>query len=176
MVLLAIVVLLPPTVVLMTLALRWQRQAIDYRDTIGSEFAAEAGFERSRLLLATGELRLAPHDSSTYPVVVQPEVVVRARVVRESNLVLHVDGTILEGPDADGADLELTGVDPDGRVVYQHRKLEIYVVTVDVDRRPTMAGVSLYGVIAKLPDGSLQTLGVRLSRRFAQRVRRDPQE
>ena len=40
-VLVAIIVLLPPTILLATLALRWQRQSIDYRDRIAQEFAAE---------------------------------------------------------------------------------------------------------------------------------------
>ena len=39
-VLVAIIVLLPPTIVLASLALRWQRQSIDFRDRIAQELAA----------------------------------------------------------------------------------------------------------------------------------------
>jgi hypothetical protein len=62
--------------------------------------------------------------------------------------------------------LELTGVDAEGRVVYQFRKLEIYVVRVDVSRRPTLAAVRLYGIVAKLPDDTVEILGSRLSRGY----------
>ena len=57
-VLVAIVVMLPPTLVLTSLAIRWQRQALDYRDTVAEEFVAEAGFEEARNRIASPALGL----------------------------------------------------------------------------------------------------------------------
>ena len=70
------------------------------------------------------------------------------------------------GPDAENADLELTGPDAEGRIVYQFKKVEIYVVRVDVSRRPTLPGVRLYGVLGKQPEGGVQVLGVKVSRGY----------
>jgi hypothetical protein len=61
---------------------------------------------------------------------------------------------------ATSVDLEQTGIDAEGRVVYQFRKVEIYLVEVDVSRRASLPPLKLYGVLARLPDGSLQTLGL----------------
>lgn len=162
-VLLAIAVLLPPTIVLATLALRWQRQAIDYRDTISQEFAAQAGFEEARNRVAADGLDLAAGDGSTFVV---EELGVNVRVTREPDVVLAQDGRILEGMAASRADLEQTGIDAEGRVVYQFKKLEIYVVQVDVSRRPTLSAVRLYAVLAKLPEEQVEVLGTRIHRGY----------
>ena len=79
---------------------------------------------------------------------------------------LTLNGRVLSGAAAERADLEQTGTDPEGRVVYQYRKLEVYVVEVEVKTRPTLRAVKLEGVVARLPDGSLQTLGVKTTRGF----------
>ena len=160
-VLLAIAVLLPPTLVLATMALKWQRQSLDYRDTISEEFIAHAGFEEARNRVAADGLGLAPNEGSAFVVDVDVLSDLRAnvRVAREADIVLTQNGRVLEGVATERVDLERTGVDAEGRVVYQFKKLEIYVVQVDVSRRPTLPTVRVYGVLAKLPGGSIEILG-----------------
>ena len=168
-VLLAIVILLPLTLVLATFAFEWQRLSLNYRDTISEEFAAQAGFEEARQrIAATGAhgLDLEPNEGSTFVVEELEEFGTRVRVAREEDVVLSQTGRILDRAAAGKADLELTGVDAEGRVVYQYRKLEIYVVQVDVSRRPTLPGVRLYGILAKLPEDTIEILGTRLSRGY----------
>jgi len=165
-VLVAIVVMLPPTLVLTSLAIRWQRQALDYRDTVAEEFVAEAGFEEARNRIASPALGLSPNEATTFRMQDLSGIDASARIAREADLVLTLDGRILDELAAKKADLELTGTDPEGRVVYRFRKLEIYVVQVDVSRRPTLPAVRLHAVVAKLPDASLQILGMSAKRGY----------
>lgn len=169
-VLLAIAVLLPPTLVLASLALKWQRQSLDYRDTISEEFIAHAGFEEARNRVTADGLGLAPNEASTFVVDVEDQRA-SVRVDRVADIVLSQDGRVLEDAAAERADLELTGVDAEGRVVYQFKRLEIYVVRVDVSRRPNLFAVRVYGVLAKLPDGSIQVLGKNSARGYFKRSR-----
>ena len=170
-VLLAIAVLLPPTLVLATLALKRQRQSLDYRDTIAEEFIAHAAFEQVRNRVAADGLGLAPNEGSAFVVDHLGELRASVRVAREADIVLTQTGRILEGVAAKRADLELTGVDGEGRVVYQYKKLEIYVVQVDVSRRPTLPAVRVYGVLAKLPGGAIEILGTSLTRGYFEHKR-----
>jgi len=73
---------------------------------------------------------------------------------------------VLRGAAISRVDLEQTSVDSEGRFVYLYRRLELYVVEVRVARRPSLPGVTLSGVVARLPDGELQTLGVQVERRY----------
>ena len=171
-VLLAIAVLLPPTLVLATLALKWQRHSLDYRrDTISEEFIAHAGFEEARNRVAGDGLGLAPNEGSAFVVDDLGDLRASVRVAREADIVLTQTGRVLEGVAAERADLELTGVDAEGRVVYQFKKLEIYVVQVDVSRRPTLPAVRVYGVLAKLPGGSIEILGTSSARGYFEHER-----
>lgn len=165
-VLVAIVVLLPPTILLSALAIRWQRQSIDLRDGIGEDFAAQAGFEEARNRIASATFGLAMNESTSFILEELDELTPDVRIARGEDVVLTLDGRVLSGVAAERADLEQTGTDPEGRVVYQYRKLEIYVVEVEVQRRPTLRAVKLDGVVARLPDGSLQTLGLKTTRGF----------
>lgn len=166
-VLLAIVILLPPTLVLSALAIRWQRQSIDYRDAVSEEFVAEAGFEEARARLSAEGVGMAANESTSFEVDELEGMVARVRVSRTEDVVVTLDGGLLEGIDRGRVDLERTGVDAEGRVVHQYRKLEIYVVEVDVSRRQTLPAVKLHGVLARLPGGELETLGLTLQRIFA---------
>ena len=165
-VLLAIAVILPPTLVLASLALKWQRQSLDYRDTISEEFIAHAGFEEARNRVTADGLGLAPNEGSSFVVDDLGDQRASVRVSRAADIVLSQDGRVLEGAAVERANLELTGVDAEGRVVYQFKKLEIYVVQVDVSRRPTLPAVRMYGVLAKLPEGSIEVLGKSTARRY----------
>ena len=159
-VLVAIIVLLPPTILLATLALRWQRQSIDYRDRIAQELAAEGVLEEARARLSGDGIDLAPNEGTTFVPRGNDGIDSRVRVSRADDVVLSLDGRILDGLAAASADLNATGTDAEGRVIYQFRKVEIYLVEVDVSPRASLPPLRLYGILAKLPDGSLQTLGL----------------
>lgn len=165
-VLVAIVVLLPPTILLSALAIRWQRQSIDLRDGIAEDFAAYAGFEEARNRIASATFGLSPNEATSFTVEELDGLTPDVRVARGEDVVLTLNGRVLSGAAAQRVDLEQTGTDPDGRVVYQYRKLEIYVVEVEVRRRPTLRAVRLEAIVARLPDGSLQTLGMKTTRGF----------
>lgn len=172
-VLLAIVVLLPSTLVLTSFVLRRQQRSMDYRDITTSEFAARAGLEQALVLVSDPDWSLSPGDArpvgleawreQTRPVV---------RIERRDDVVLRQDGTVLSSEDVKDADLNVAGVDPDGRRVFRYRKVQIYLVRIDVHRRPTLPAVRLYGVLAKLPNGSVQILGMSTQRVFVDAVER----
>ncbi len=159
-VLVAIIVLLPPTIVLASLALRWQRQSIDFRDQIAQELAAEGVLEEARARLSGSGINLSPNESVTFVPLDIDGLDSKVRVSRVEDVVLSLDGRLLEGLAATSVDRDATGTDPEGRVVYRFRKIEIYLVEIDVSRRASLPPVKLCGVLAKLPDGSLQTLGL----------------
>jgi hypothetical protein len=159
-VLMAIVILLPPTLVLATLALRWQRQSIDLRDRASEELAAQAFFEEARARLAGGELDIAPGEGRPFAPRPIEGVEARVRVSRSEDVVLSLEGRILEGVAAERVDPEQTGTDAEGREVYQYRRLEVYLVEAEASRRRSLLPVRLTGVLARLPDGQFETLGV----------------
>jgi len=159
-VLVAIIVMLPPTIVLATLALRWQRQSIDFRDRIAQELAAEGFLEETRARLSGAGIDLAPNEGASLVPRSIDGIDAQVRVSRADDVILSLDGRILEGLAATSVDLEQTGTDPEGRVVYQFRKVEVYLIEVDVALRPSLPPLKLYSILARLPDGSLQTLGL----------------
>ncbi|MGH9323411.1 MAG: hypothetical protein ACRD3V_26450 [Vicinamibacteria bacterium] len=165
-VLLAIAILLPPTLVLASLAVRWQRQSIDFRDSLGEELAARGAFEQARARLSGDGLDLSPNEGTSFVPRPVEGLLTSVRVSRSEDVVLTLDGRVLEGIAARSADLTLMGTDPEGRAVYQYRKVEIYLVEVNVSRRPSLAPVQLYGVLGRLPDGNLQVLGLTRKRVF----------
>lgn len=165
-VLLAIALLLPPTLVMSALAVRWQRQSIDYRDTLVEEFVAEAGFEAARGRLSAEGIGIEQGESTSFQLDALEGVPASVRVSRIDDVVVTLDGAVLEGIAASRASLEQTSVDAEGRFVYLYRKLELYLVEVEVVRRPTLPAVQLAGVVARLPDGALETLGVTVDRRY----------
>jgi hypothetical protein len=159
-VLVATIVVLPPTIVLASLAIRWQRQSIDFRDRIAQELIAEGVLEEARARLSGSDIDLAPNEGTTFVPQGREGIDASVRISRAEDVILSLDGRILEGAAATGVDLEQTGTDAEGRLVYQYRKIELYLVEIDVSQRPSLPPMKLYGVLAKLPDGSLQTLGL----------------
>ena len=159
-VLVAIIVLLPPTILLASLALRWQRQSIDFRDRISQELVAEGVLEEARARLSGDGIDLAPDEGTSFVPRSTSDLETHVRVSRGSDVVLTVDGRLLEGLAAGSVDLEQTGVDAEGRVVYQFRKVEVYLVEIGVSHRASLPPLKLYGILGKLPDGTLQTLGL----------------
>ena len=165
-VLLAIVVLLPPTILLSALAIRWQRQAIDLRDGVAEEFAAQAGFEEARNRIASATFGLAPNEATSFIVEELNELTPNVRVARGEDVVLTLNGRVLSGAVAERADLEQTGTDPEGRVVYQYRKLEVYVVEVEVKNAADVACGEARRSRRKAPRRKLADVGCEDDARF----------
>jgi hypothetical protein len=163
-VLMAIAILLPPTLVLAVLSLRWQQQSLDFRDRMSQELGAQAVFEEARARLLAGDLDVPEGEGRSFEPRAIAGLDADVRVSRAEDVVVTLDGRVLQGIAAGRADLDAMGVDPEGRMVYQFRKIEIYLVAVHVSRRPSLAPARLYAVLGRLPDGSVETLGVTLSR------------
>ncbi len=105
-VLVAIIVLLPPTVLLASLALRWQRQSVDFRDGIAQELAAEGVLEEARARLSGSRYRSRArrrHHRSCPGALARLDG--RVRISRAADVVLTLDGRLLEGLAAGSADL-----------------------------------------------------------------------
>jgi len=165
-VLIAILVMLPPTLLLASMAFRWQRHALDFRDMIDEEFVAHAGFEEARNRLAADGMGLEPNEGTSFLIRGFEGHTTSARVAREEDIVISQSGLVITGIAASEADLEAAGIDAEGRFVYRYRKLEIYLVQIDVSRRPTLPAIRLYGVIARLPNNTFETLGVTVKRGY----------
>ena len=159
-VLVAIVILLPLTLLLSTVALRWQKQSLSLRDGFGGEFAARAGLEEAKNRIATDGFDLAPERETSFVVDEIGPLTVSVSVLRQPDIVLTVSGQVLEGAAARSVDVEATGTDAEGREVYRYRPLEVYMVRSEVIAGSGRRGVRLYSVIGRLPDGSIRPLGV----------------
>jgi hypothetical protein len=168
-VLVAMLILLPLAVILAAMVLSWQKQSAEFRDLLGMEFAARAGFEeaiirlhseRSVQELGVGEsTRFLTDDLGGFPV--------HSKINREADVVLTLGGGVLEELEAERVDLESRGVDPDKRRVRQYRLLKVYLVEVLVSARPTSAGVRLRGVLVKVDDErQLHRAGLVIDRGF----------
>lgn len=156
-VLMAIMVILPPTIILASFAMRWQRQAIDMRDGMEQEYLAEAALEHARNRLSGDDVDIEVEGRRTFRV---DELDVEFTLTRLDDVVLTVEGDILEGLAAGRVNLDQVGVDAEGRTVYQYRKLELYLVETVLQRRPSLVPTTLRAVMARLPNGTIETLGV----------------
>jgi hypothetical protein len=167
-VLIAMLILLPLTVILATMVLSWQKQSAEFRDMLGMEFAARAGFEEAinRLHAESIVTALGRGESTRFEIDDVGGFPVRTQISREPDVVLTLGGKVLEGLEADQADLELTVLDPDMRRVRRYRLLEVYLVEVLVSARPTSAGVRLRGALVKVDEGLVHQAGLVIDRGF----------
>lgn len=163
-VLMALVVMLPLALLLMTTAFRAQRQAQSMRDLTALDYAVRAGFADAHLRLAERRIDLAPRSASSYQTVVD-DVTVRVRVERQQDAVLSLDGRVLTGSDADEADVDAKGFDPTMRPVHQFQRLEVFLVESRADQSglPT---VRLSAVLVRAGSGPLQQAGLVVERGY----------
>ena len=163
-VMLMLLLVLPLSLILGRLVMQWQRGAAQFTSFAEREYAARAGFEDALKRLGLNELDF---DYSTE---FQLEGIgghrARVTVIREADAVLSLEGRVLEGIEATKADLDQIGLDPDLRRVYQFRKLEVCRVEVIVPGPRSFAGVRLWGVVVRAPNGPWQRAGLRIDRGF----------
>ena len=166
MVLLMLLVLLPLTLILGRLVMQWQRGATQFVSFAEQEYAARAGFEDALKRLGLNEFDLGVDESTEFKLDGIGAHGARVKVSREADAVLSLEGRVLEGIEATRADLDRTGWDHDLRRVYQFRKLEICRVEVIVPGPRSLAGVRLWGVVVRAPNGPWQRAGLRVDRGF----------
>ena len=138
LVLVALMVLLPLTLILSGMVVRWQRQSAAFRDLLGMEFTARAGLEETANRLREGSIDFRPDKETTLELTDLGELPARVRISRAPDAVLAMGGEFLEGVDAKEVDLTSTAIDPDMRKVRLYRRLEVFVVEVLVSGRPTL--------------------------------------
>ena len=165
-VLVALLLLLPLSLILARMVGMWQRQSAEFRDLMAMEYAAEAGFADATTRLAARQIDLSPDESRSFAVYDLGGLSASVRVSRQPDVVLALDGSVLEGIEAKKVDLSSVGLDPDLRRVRRFRRLEVYLVEVRVSARPSLADVRLRGVLVRPQGGQLLQGGVNLDRGF----------
>lgn len=165
-VLLMLLLILPLSLILGRLVMQWQSRAAQFRSFAEQEYTARAGFEDALRRLGLNEVKLDPDESTEFPLEGFEPPDVRVKVSREADAVVSLEGRVLEGIEATRADLEQIGVDPDLRRVYKFRKLEVCRVEVIVPGPRSFAGVRLWGVVVRAPNGPWQRAGLRIDRGF----------
>jgi hypothetical protein len=169
-VLVALALTLPLALLLMSTAFVAQRQARSVRDLTALDYAVRAGFGDAQARLATGRIDIAPDEASSYETIVD-EITVRVRVERQPDVVLSLDGGVLEGPEARAVDLDAVGFDPTMRRVRQYRLLEVYLV----ESRAEGSGlpmVRLSAVLAGAEGGPLKQVGLVVERGYFDEIER----
>ena len=165
-VMLMLLLILPLSLILGRLVMQWQRGATQFTSFVELEYAARAGFEDALRRLGMNDLKLGLDESTEFQLERLEGHGARVTVSREADVVLSLEGHILEGIEATKADLDQIGVDPDLRRVYKFRKLEVCRVEVIVPGPRSFAGVRLWGVVVRAPNGLWQRAGLRIDRGF----------
>ncbi len=165
-VLLMLLLVLPLSLILGRLVMHWQSRAAQFTSFVVQEYVARAGFEDAFKRLGMDQVKLGLDESTEFQLEGIEGHDVRVKVSREADAVLSLEGRILEGIEATEADLDQIGVDPDLRRVYKFRKLEVCRVEVIVPGPRSLAGVRLWGVVVRAPDGRWQRAGLRIDRGF----------
>ncbi len=165
-VLIALMVLLPLTLILSGMVVRWQRQSVQYRDLLGMEFVARAGLEETARRLREGRIDIQADETTTLELTGLGEFSVGVRVGRAQDAVLAMNGEFLGEQDAKDVDLTQTATDPDMRKVRLYRRLEMFVVEVRVSAHPTLEEVKLWSVLVRLDEGELLQAGIQIYRGY----------
>ena len=167
-VLVALLILTPLMLILSAMVIKWQRQAVELRDLVGMEYAARAGFVSAANQLYIGHIDTQMGGTTSLELTGLEDFATKAQIVRDPDVVLTLDGQVLEGLDASRVDLEQTAIDPDLRRVRRFRRLEVYLVDVLVTQRPSIPGVRLQGILIRTDDGEVRQIGIRIDREHAQ--------
>ena len=163
-VLMALVLMLPLAMLLMSTAFVAQREAGNLRDLTALDYAARAGFADAHLRLAERRIEVAPTRASSYQTVVNG-IDVRVRVERQPDAVLGLDGRVLSGIEARAVDVDAVGFDPTMRRVRQYRRLEVFLVESRADKSE-LPTVRLSAVLVRAEVGPLQQAGLIVERGY----------
>jgi hypothetical protein len=165
LVVVALAVLLPIALVLWRNVFAWQGQATAFKEAVRRESVLRNAVERAAERLRTRDLALAVDEARhiTLPEITEPLTV---EITRQPDAVVTLDGDVLRGAETRGVNLGQFGVDNRGAVVYQYRKLEIYLVEAESRGASVVPSVRVLGVLGRDPDGRVMALGVRADRGY----------
>jgi hypothetical protein len=166
-VLVALMVLLPLTLILSGMVVRWQKQAAEFRDLLAMEYAARAGLEEVANRIRAGSIDIQPDKTTDLELTDLGDYGARVRVSRTQDTVLAMSGEFLDEAEATEVDLSQTATDPDMRKVRLYRRLEVFLVEVRVSVRPGLAGIKLWGTLIRSDDGKLRQAGIQVRRELA---------
>jgi hypothetical protein len=165
-VLIAVLILLPLSLILTAMILKWQRQSAEFRDGLSMEYAARAGLAEAFNRISAARFSLGPNENTDFEMNDAGSFQVRVRVSRTQDVILSLDGRAVEGPEASSIDLEQTAVDPDLRRVHLYRKLDVYHVEARVSSKPGWVSVRLSSILIRPEKGALQQVGLRVERGY----------
>ena len=163
-VLIAVMILLPLSLILTGMILKWQRQSAEFRDGLAMEYTARAGLAEAFNRISAGEFSLVSGESTDFETKDVGNFPARVRVSRTKDVILSLDGRAVEEPEASSIDLEQTAVDPDLRRVRLYRKLDVYLVEAQVSNKPGWVSVRLKAVLLRPENGPLRQVGLRIER------------
>lgn len=165
LVVVALAVLLPIALVLWRNVFAWQSQTTAFKEAVRRESVLRNAVERAAEQLRTAAFPLAVDEARrlTIPEISEPLTV---EITRQPDAVVTLDGDVLRGPETRGVNLGQFGIDSRGLVVYQYRKLEIYLVEAESRGESVVPSVRVLGVLGRDPDGRVLTLGVRADRGY----------
>lgn len=150
-----------------------QRQSIAQRETLSREYAARAGYEEARNRMELPSFRLGFHETVFFERVVngcRTEV----RIRRQPDVVLTLDGRVLEGLDRQTANVRATAMDANFRRVRLARSIEVYLVESRSFAPSSAPEVRVWGVLARADRGWLQQIGLFLERGYLSERSRRP--
>lgn len=169
-VLVALALLLPLALLLMSTAFVAQRQARSVRDLTALDYAVRAGLGDAEVRLTARRIDVAPAEARSFEMVVN-QIRVRVRVERQPDVVLSLDGRVLEELEARAVDVSAIGFDPTMRRVHQYRTLEVYLVESRAEQRE-LPTVRLSAVLVRVEGGPLQQAGLTVERGYFDEITR----
>jgi hypothetical protein len=165
-VMVVLTLLFPMALMVAALTAARQRQVNAYRETLAREIAVRAALDVAISRLASRRIGLRPGEARPLqvPALSNP---VRLQVTRQPDVLVTLDGQILASHQSFGLDPNQIGLDGDGRIVYHYRRLEIYLVEAEASGAGPAAPVRLLGVLGRLANGRVLSLGYRRDRAHA---------
>jgi hypothetical protein len=163
-VIIALAALVPLALLLSEFVLTRQRQAGAHQFGVGGRAAAQGGLDLALGRLQSGDIALSAGQGAAFDLETTPRPV-RVRVVRESDAILALDGSVLAPEDLSPAEADRLVVDPVSGAVREYRRIEVYRVEAECPARNPFPAVRLLAAVARL-DGRALTLGVRYDRGY----------
>jgi hypothetical protein len=165
-VLIAMLILLPLTLILTGMILKWQRQSAEFRDGLAMEYTARAGLAEAFNRISARSFSLESGKSTGFETEDAGDFVARVRIERKPDVVLSLDGRLLQEPEASDVDLSQTAIDPDLRRVRLYRELEVYLVEARVSSKPGWIGARARAILLHPDTGPLRQVGLRIEQGY----------
>jgi hypothetical protein len=166
LVLVALAAVLPLAIVLSELVIARHRQVNLFRENLAGQAIVRGALDVAMARLRSKQIAPEPNAEQGFEVAPESSRSAHVRVERQPDALLALDGRVLGPREAFGVDAQRIGVDPDGRVVRQFRRLEVYLVEAESPPRVPFPAVRLLAVVARLDGGEVVCIGVRYDRGY----------